>query len=177
LNWKKLSSEYIATHAYFTARQDVCEMPNGKIVNPYFVVELPTTACAVAITEDDKIIMVKQYRHPVEQVLYELPGGFVDKDEPIEKAIQRELLEETGYVFTKVKHLGSVAANPGLLNNFTKLFLLTGGKKIAQQQLDDNEQIEIVLLPIEEVKEMLMQNKIVQALHVSCLYYAMEHLR
>jgi ADP-ribose pyrophosphatase len=177
MNWKKLSSKYISQHQYFTAREDVCEMPNGHIVNPYYVVELPPCVCAVAITEDNKIIMVKQYRHPIEQVIYELPGGFIDDNEAPENAVQRELLEETGYSFTHVKHLGSVAANPGILNNFTELFLLTGGKKTSQQKLDADEQIEIVLLPIDVVKQLLQQNKIVQALHVSCLYYGLDYLK
>ena len=64
MNWKKISSEYISKHQYFTARKDVCEMPDGTIVPEYFVVELPTSVCALAITEDDKVVMIKQYRHP-----------------------------------------------------------------------------------------------------------------
>ena len=57
MHWKKISSKYIRKHPYFTAREDVCEMPNGHLVNPYYVVELPNCVCAVAITEDDKIVM------------------------------------------------------------------------------------------------------------------------
>ena len=177
MHWKKIASKYISKHKYFNAKEDICEMPNGHLVNPYYVVELPNCVCAVAMTEDDKIVMVKQYRHPIEQIIYELPGGFIDENEPPEKAIQRELLEETGYSFTNVQHLGRVAANPGILNNFTELFLLTGGKKTTQQKLDDNEQIEIILLPINEVKQLLKNNEIVQALHVSCLYYGLNYLK
>jgi ADP-ribose pyrophosphatase len=174
VHWKKLSSKYISNHQYFTARQDVCEMPNGTIVDPYFVVELPKCVCAVAVTEDNKIIIVKQYRHPIEQTILELPGGFIDENEKGEAAVQRELLEETGYTFKHVKYLATIAANPGVLNNFTELFLLTGGKKVAKQSLDVNEEIEIVLLPIEEVKQLLQQNKITQALHVCCLFYGLQ---
>jgi len=176
MNWKTLSSDYITKHQYFTARKDACEMPDGRIVPSYFVVELPVSVCALAITEEGKVILVNQYRHPVGDVLTEIPGGFIDEGEDPQEAIGRELLEETGYVFSKIDYVGKVAANPGLLNSYTHLFLARGGKKIASQSLDDNEQIDLLLLPLEEVRAMLHRNEFVQALHVSCLMYAFQKL-
>ncbi len=177
MKWKVKSSEYISTHPYLMARKDVCEMPSGKEVPAYFVVEYPATACAVGITTDDKVVMVKQYRHPVAAVLLELPGGMIDDGEALETGIKRELLEETGYAFETAVHLGRVAGNPGILNNYTEMYLLTGGKSVSQQQLDANEDIEIVLLTLAQVKQKLKNNEIAQALHVSCLHYALEYLQ
>lgn len=176
MNWKTLSSEYISRHRYFTARKDKCEAPGDKIIEEYYVVELPTTACALAITESGEAVLVKQYRHPVEEVLLELPGGFIDENELPVTAMARELLEETGYEFSSVEQVGKVAANPGVLNNYTYLFLAQGGRKVADQNLDHNEEIEIVTLPLAELKQLFLDNKIVQSLHANCIFYALRAL-
>ncbi|MEO8860542.1 MAG: NUDIX hydrolase [Ginsengibacter sp.] len=176
MKWKTLSSEYISKHKYFTARKDKCETPEGKIIDEYFVVELPKTACALALTENGNVVMVKQYRHPVERVLLELPGGFIDENETAAVAMARELKEETGYEFTSVEEVGIVAANPGVLNNYTSLFLAKGGKKTGRQQLDPNEEIEIVTVTLAELKKLFFENKIVQSLHANCIFYALRKM-
>ena len=176
MHWSTESSEYIVQHHYFTARKDVCKMPNGYIVDPYFVVELPASACAMALTAEGEMIMIRQYRHPIHETLLEVPGGFIDEQEDPVVAMRRELLEETGYEFADVQLLVKTAANPGVLNNFTYLFLATGGKKIAAQKLDHNEEIDIELLPLETVRGLLDEGKIVQALHACCLFYGFNKL-
>lgn len=173
MNWKTIASEYLTKYTYFTARKDKCITPEGKTVEAYYVVELGLTVCALALTEDGKAILIKQYRHPIEETILEVPGGFVDKNESAETAIARELLEETGYEFSSYEALGKVAANPGVLDNYTMLFLATGGRKIAEQTLDKNEEIEVVLIPLDELVQMLLENKIVQSLHTNCLFYAL----
>lgn len=173
MDWKILSSEYLTDKPYFTARRDKCETPSGKIIPEYYVVELDLTMCAFGITEDNHAVMVKQYRHPVGRTLLEIPGGFADKDETPEKAIAREMLEETGYEFDKFELVAEVMANPGMLTNHTKLYLATGGKKVGQQKLDANEEIKVELIPLGEIIDMLLHNKIEQALHVTCIFYSL----
>jgi len=102
LKWKILSSEYLFNDLWFKVRKDICETQQGKIIDPYYVYEFPEWATAFALTEDNKVIMVRQYRHPVGEVILELPGGCVDDtDKDFQTAIARELLEETGYTFGK----------------------------------------------------------------------------
>jgi ADP-ribose pyrophosphatase len=177
MNWKTLSSTYISQHKYFTARRDVCQRPDGVIVDPYFVVEMPPSVVALPITADNQVLLVKQFRHPVNKIIIELPGGFVDEGEDLNKAVARELLEETGYSFTQFTSLGKIAANPGCLNNFTHLYLATGGVKTATQQLDHNEEIELFTIPITELHRMMQHNEIEQALHLSCIYYGLQKLQ
>ncbi|MBX2887328.1 MAG: NUDIX hydrolase [Ferruginibacter sp.] len=173
---KTLSSEYITNHQYFTARKDSYQTPSGKIVNPYFVVELPPCVVVMGITKEDKILMIKQYRHPVNDVLTELPGGFIDIGETAQQAAERELGEETGYSFEQFHYLGMSAANPGVLNNYTHFFLATGGERTRLTKFDPNEEIEYVLYSKEEVKIMLSNLEVKQSLHALCLFYGFKKL-
>lgn len=172
-----IRSSYISEHRYFTARQDAYQLASGKIVDPYFLVEMPPSVTAMAVTENNEVILIRQYRHPIGQDCLELPGGFIEPEEDPAVAVKRELMEETGYQFKDVIHLQTTAANPGVLNNFTHLFLLTGGVVAAQQQLDENEEIEILLTPISEVVSLLQEGKIVQSMHALCVFYALQALR
>ncbi len=175
--FKTLSQEYLSKHIYFTARKDIYETDTGKIVDPYFVVEMPNCAVAVPFTAEGDIVFIEQYRHPINQLSIELPGGFIDTNEPKETAIVRELLEETGYSFHEIIYLGKTFSNPGVLNNATHMFLAKGGVKTEQQSLDDNEEIKILLKSVDEVKAMCDKNEIKQSLHELCLYKAFEYLK
>jgi ADP-ribose pyrophosphatase len=172
MNWKTLSSKYLSKHIYFTAREDKCQIPDGTVVDPYFVVELPPSVCAMPVTENNEVVLVRQYRHAIGETILEIPGGFIDPGEDMGKAVARELLEETGYEFTSYDYLGKITANPGLLDNYTYLYLARGGKKTSSQQLDHNEDIETLTIPLEEFRAMLHNNEIVQSLHMACVYYA-----
>ena len=138
--------------------------------------ELPTTACAVAITKEGEVLMVRQYRHPIEKTLLEIPGGFIDKNEMPEQGIKRELKEETGYEFPSVIKVGRIAANPGVLNNYTDLFLAKGGVKTSGQKLDENEELQVEKISLQELKKLFLENEIVQATHNSCVFYALKEM-
>lgn len=177
MKWKILSSEYLFDDLWFKVRKDICESPDGKVINPYYVYEFPEWATAFALTEDNKVILVKQYRHPIGEVIVELPGGCVDDaDIDLQTAIARELLEETGYKFSSYESLGKISPNPSTNTNWMHMFLAKGGRKVAEQKLDFNEEIIVELYSIDELKRLLQENRIVQAMHVTCILYALEKL-
>ena len=177
MKWKILSSEYLFNDLWFKVRKDICEAPSGKIINPYYVYEFPEWATAVALTEDNKVIMVRQYRHSIGEVIVELPGGCVDDtDKDFQTAIARELLEETGYTFSSYESLGKISPNPSTNTNWMHMFLAKGGKKVSVQKLDHNEEIIVELYSIDEIKKMVRENKIIQSMHVTCILYALEKI-
>ena len=177
LKWKTLSSEQLFNDAWFKVRKDVCESPEGKIIDPYYVYEFPEWATAFALTEENKVVLVRQYRHAIGEVCIELPGGCVDdKDENYEKAVARELLEETGYSFTSFDYLDKTSANPSTNSNWMHMFLARGGKKTSEQHLDVNEEIIVELYTIQELKQLIRDRKILQSMHVTCILYALEKI-
>ena len=176
LTWKKLSSRYIHKGPWATLRTDKCVMPSGHIVEDYYVLEYSNWVNAVAITEDNKVLMVHQYRHAAEIVSLEIPGGVIDPGEEPQQAMRRELLEETGYQFDDFELLSVVYANPSTANNHTYCYLARGGKKVQDQHLDEQEDIVVEEFTIAEVKDLLLNNKIAQSLHCTGLFYALMRL-
>jgi ADP-ribose pyrophosphatase len=175
MKWKVLSSERLFHDLWFKVRKERCETPEGKIIDPYYVYDFPNWVTAVAFTEDGRIVMEQQYRHALGEIGMEIPGGCVDDtDVSFEDAIKRELLEETGYAFSSYEYLGRISANPSTNSNMMHMFLAQGGKKISEQHLDPGEEIRVSLHTVEEVKEMLRKNEIIQAMHVSCIMYAFQ---
>lgn len=177
MKWKVLSSEYLFNDRWFKVRRERCETPGGKIVDPYYIYDFSTWVGALPVTEEGKIIMIRQYRHALGEECIEIPGGCVDDtDTSMEMAIRRELLEETGYTFSSIEHLGKISPNPSTNSNYLHMFLARGGKKTAEQKLDENEDIEVLELTIGELKHLLRTNQLLQSMHVSCILYALEKM-
>jgi ADP-ribose pyrophosphatase YjhB (NUDIX family) len=163
MKWKVLESTYLHKEPWLTVRKDKCELPNGTIIPSFYVSEYDEWANAFALTKEGQVVMVKQYRHGIGSVEIELPGGVVEAGEDLQEGVERELLEETGYRFEKFEYLGRICANPSTTNNFMHMYLATGGEKIADQHLDE----------VEEVKSLVRNNQMMQSLHVNCILYAL----
>jgi ADP-ribose pyrophosphatase len=175
--WKTLSSEYIHKDDWLTARKDVCQRPDGKIIEPYYVLEYSDWAVAVPVTDDGRVVLTRQYRHALGEISIEFPGGCIDaEDATPEDAVRRELLEESGYAFESVHYLGRTSANPSTNSNLMHLFVATDGKKIQEQTLDMNEDIEVFTVTFEELYTLLLEKRIVQSMHMAAAFYALHYL-
>ena len=174
--WTVLESKYLHQKDWLTIRQDKLQMDNGTIIPAFYVNEYPDWVNAFALTKEGKVLMVRQYRHGINSIETELPGGVAEKGESMEEACRREVQEETGYTFENWKCLGKVSANPSTTNNFTHFFLATGGRRTTEQKLDESEELEVLELTIEEVKALVRDNKMMQSLHVNCIFYALIEL-
>jgi 8-oxo-dGTP pyrophosphatase MutT (NUDIX family) len=174
LSWKQLSSEYLIKDTWATVRADSCLRQDGKVLEPYYVYEFPDWVTAFAITTEGKVIVERQYRYALNATHFEMPGGCVDaSDATLEDAIKRELLEETGYAFEHYEYIGNTSANPSTNSNLMHFFIATGGKKIAEQQFDEGEDIEVYFMTIEEVIELVKTNQIIQSMHQELIMKAL----
>lgn len=174
--WKVLDSRYLYKTNGVALRIDQCEVDNGTVFEPY-VLECRTWVNVVAITKDREVILEKQYRHGVEQVMLEIPAGVMDdEDESPLQTAQRELLEETGYTSEKFIEVGKVYPNPATHNNLTYSFLALDVEKVGQQNLDETEEIEVSLVPLDELVSIAKEGGLPQALHVSALFFALAYL-
>jgi ADP-ribose pyrophosphatase len=177
-DWQIVHSRYIVKDRWLSLRADRCQMPSGQVIDPYYVVESADFINVVPLTPDNEVVLVREYRHALGRTLLELVGGLVDAaDASPLAAAQRELREETGYgggVFTP---LCVLSPNPGRFNNLSHSFLAQNVTLLADSHLDHTEQIEVVLLPLQQVAEMLRENQFIQAMHAAALFYALQQLK
>lgn len=157
-----LGSEYFF-RGMINVRLDQVRTPDGSIAQRV-VAEHPGAAAIVAVNQDGRLVMVRQYRHPIGMELLEIPAGKLDADEPPEQCAIRELAEETGLRPAELIELGKIVTAPGFCNEGITLFFARGvpqhGAKAAQ---DADEFIEIELLEIEQAFSAITAGHIVDA--------------
>src|SRR5947208_4676641 len=109
----------------------------------------------IALTNEDEIVLIEQYRHGIEQVTLEIPGGIIDEGESPLVAGVRELREETGYAADTSVLLGTVTPNPAFLDNVCHTILVTGARLVSDLAQDDGEDIAVRLVPRSEIPNLV----------------------
>ncbi len=145
--------------------------PSVKDEN-YYSISANDYVCILALTPEEKIIMVKQYRPSVEDYTLELPAGYVDNGETPLHASQRELQEETGYLCKDVELLGCLQPDTGRLGNHQWCFFAKNVILKAQNEANAEKGITRVLLTKAELKEYILAGKFKHALHLASIYLA-----
>ncbi|MEI6289834.1 MAG: NUDIX hydrolase [Chloroflexota bacterium] len=178
--WKVLES----TRPRKYLRVDKCELPGGNIIEK-IILEFGTWITVVAITPQQEVVMIKQYRHGAGKVIWEFPAGVVDPGETPAEAALRELLEESGYalpeddnnrVSNRFFSTGVISPNPDNHTNLIHTFLALDVQKISEQELDSNEEIDVYLVPLKEVIRMATEGELLQSMQISALFFALQHL-
>ena len=174
--WKLRQSHWVLNNQWSKVRRDEVELPDGTAIDDFFVNVRPDIAVVFAVTPQEEVVFVKQYRHGVGEILLELPAGsFNPKTEISEAAAVRELAEETGYVAEQTTHLATLYDNPVKDTNSIHLFLATNVvKKEETIQLDITEEIEVVLIPLTKVREKIIEGEICVAGSISAIFLALE---
>lgn len=170
--WKTTCSSYIHQHPYMSVRKLTRTAP-GFAEHDFFVLDFPDWANVVAVTDDGMAVLVRQYRHGIDDFNLEIPGGVVDAGEDAATAAVRELVEETGYVAKKIELLAKVSVNPAIQDNWCHLFLATGCRLEQQQELDGTESIAVELVPFAQLQQLLDKGKIHHSLNYLAITLAL----
>ena len=179
LPWKVLSSKELFRVGFFTLKSDQCELPDGRVMPNYYIFSFNDWVNVIALTPENKMVLVEQYRHACEEVALEIPGGSSDPgdQENYQKAAERELIEETGYQAQRVIYLGRHRPNPAMQDNWMHSYLALDCEKVAGQKLDAFEDIRILEVPIKEAYEMIYDGKINHSIVVASMMLAYPHLK
>ena len=170
--WKKIRSTLLGDFRIFKIRSDVSLSPRTGKEHDFFVLDSVDWVNVIALTPDQKLVMVEQFRHGSNTVELEIPGGMMDAGEtdPVTSAV-RELREETGYEGEKARILGKIWSNPAILNNHTFTVLIENCRLKHDTSWDHSEELITRLVPISEIPELVADEKIGHSLVVVALYH------
>lgn len=171
---KYISSERIYEGAILNLRRDTVTAAGGQAYRE--VIEHNGAVAIVPITNEGKIVMVKQYRYPMGRDVLEIPAGKIDKGEtdPLGAAV-RELKEETGYTAEKFQYLGEVSPSVAYTEEIIRLYAATGLTP-GETEFDTDEAIDIIEYDFNEVYKMAAEGKLVDAKTIAALFMAKEQL-
>lgn len=158
---KFVKSEVVFEGNLLTVRRDTVELPNGKHATRELI-QHPGAVAVVPIRNDGKILLVRQFRYPVDQLTLEIPAGKLDLGEEPEACAKRELEEETGYKAKKLRLLSSILTTPGFTNEVIHLYVAED-LVLAEQCPDEDEFIDVEVFTKEEIRKMIENGTICDA--------------
>jgi len=170
--WKTLQSKPVGDFRIFKLRSDIAVNPRTGKEHDFFVLDSVNWVNVIAVTPDQQLVMVEQYRHGSNTVELEVPGGMMDAGEtdPVVTAV-RELREETGYAGENARLLGKIHSNPAILSNVTFTVLIENCRLQHGVEFDSGEDLITRLIPVAEVSKLVADEKIGHSLVVVALYY------
>lgn len=159
--WKVNNIEKLIEDRWLTVKKESVDLPNGESIEDFYSVTIPDAAAIVAITDDKKIVLKKEYKHATGEELIEVPAGMFESEEKDGLMVaKRELLEETGYTSVEWEYLGDTVESSSKLTNRMHIYLAMNCKKVAEQSLDKTEELDVMVIPFEKAIEMVMTNEI-----------------
>lgn len=167
--WTFLERRAVSDHRIFRIHEDRYRFESNGAERDFVVLDSPDWINVVPVTDDGRVVLIRQYRHGIREATLEVPGGIVEAGEDPHAAARRELLEETGFEAASVRLLGTVAPNPAIQNNRCHHFVAEGAVKNHEPALDPWEYIEVVLEPLERIPALVRSGAIQHALVIVSL--------
>lgn len=170
--WQKLSSRPLADYRIFSVRSDEKISPRTGQRHDFFIIDSVDWVNVLAVTPDEQLVMVEQYRHGSNTVELEIPGGVMDRTDrsPLETGV-RELREETGYEGERARLLADVFSNPAIMSNATHTVLVENCRLKHERELDSGEDLMTRLVPVMDVPSLVAAGRIKHPLVVVALYH------
>ncbi|MBD2757868.1 NUDIX hydrolase [Spirosoma validum] len=168
-SWQTVSTRELVKSKWLRVRQDTCRLPSGREIDDYFVVEAPDGAVIVAVTQENELVLVRQYKHGFGGIVLELPAGIVESKEVANETIIRELSEETGYFTPNVEYIATLVTKPARMSARTFVYFANAVTKDSQGQENDSEVIETVLVPIADLPALLQRGDIITETSLAAL--------
>jgi ADP-ribose pyrophosphatase len=172
---KTLSSKLVYEGRAVRLRVDTVKMAGGRETTRE-IVEHSDCVAIVALDSEDNVLLVSQFRKPVEKELLEVPAGGIEPDEGLEDCVRRELREETGFLPKKVERLGGFYSSPGYCTEYLHFFLATELVP-SPLQAEDSESIRLVRVPLDEVIGLITSGSICDAKSIAALFFFWEQRR
>ncbi|BEU87808.1 NUDIX hydrolase [Selenomonas sp. TAMA-11512] len=167
----KISSESIYDGKLLHVRCDTVRLPNGNTATREWIIH-PGAAAVLPVTEAEEVLLVRQYRYPIDAVTLEIPAGKLDApDEPPLECAKRELSEETGYTADHYIKLTTVATTVGFTNEKIHIYLAKG-LNVGEQHTDDDEFIHVVKMPLQEAVKLVYDGTIVDGKSITAILMA-----
>jgi 8-oxo-dGTP pyrophosphatase MutT (NUDIX family) len=171
-SWKKLGSKPLGDFRIFQIRSDRSVSPRTGKEHDFFVIDSVNWVNVIAVTPEQELVMIEQYRHGTNTVELEIPGGMMDPHDVSPEATGvRELREETGYAGEKPKIIGQVFPNPAIMSNICFTVMVEDCKCLHPVEFDHGEDLITRLVPVAEIKELVASGKIKHSLVVAALYH------
>jgi len=173
--WEILNSDEVIKNKWITVKNQTCKTSDGKIIKDYFIIE--KSDYVILIIEDHgEIFFAEQYRHGIGDIIINLPMGFIDKGETKEEAARREMIEETGCGSDSIEFLGSFYQSPSYTPTKAYVFYTNKITKKGNIESDDEEEIKLIKIPKNKVREMIEKNEIKDMSTLSALLLAKDKL-
>ncbi|HEY5095607.1 MAG TPA: NUDIX hydrolase [Candidatus Eremiobacteraceae bacterium] len=174
--WEIISSELVIESPWYNLRRDACRLPHGSVIEPYYVRVHDGFSVIFALTAERHVVMTRQYKHGIGDVVLELPAGALEPGEDPAACAARELEEETGYVAPSFELIAEFAADPTSSTGRLFLFLARDATPAGTAAPDVTEDIETVLLPVADVIARVRSGEIYVQSHVAAIYTALDRL-